>query len=229
MYTNLEKMHTFISPISIDIYKFILYIEPSFFIFFGKAGAFKTILFYPILLHCICNVLVISVSPVVLFNRFLKYNVVPVLNKGISFVTKKKIYFISSNSIYSMYVYHKYIYKYFFFIRRLILQIIFSIHRGWVKRLRLVGIGYKLYYSASLLILKLGYSKCIFFLLPFDLRFSITGRKKRGFSIFSIHKLGLTLISRLLLQLRIPNIYTGKGIRMRSTLFSRKLGKKSLF
>lgn len=222
-------MHTFISPISIDIYKFILYIEPSFFLFFGRAGAFKTMLFYPILLHCIRNILVVSVSPIVLFNRFLKYDAVPVTSKSIGFSTQKNICFISNDSIYSMYAYHKYIYKYFFFVRRLILQIIFSIHRGWVKRLRLVGIGYKLYYSASLLVLKLGYSKCTFFLLPFDLRFSITGRKKRGFSIFGIRKLGLTLISHLLLQLRIPNIYTGKGIRMRSTLFLRKLGKKSLF
>lgn len=222
-------MYTSAFPVSIDIHKFILYIEPSFFLFFGKAGAFKIMLFYPILLNCLYNILLVSISPIVLLNRFLKYDVLPLLNRNINFPNKKKIHFIKNDYIYNMYIYHKYIYKYFFFVRRLVLQIIFSIHRGWTKRIRLVGIGYRLYYFASLLILKLGYSKCIFFLLPFDLRLSITGRKKRGFSLFSIRKLGLTLISRLLLQLRIPNVYTGKGIRMRSILFLRKLGKKSLF
>lgn len=215
-------MHNFTFPVTIDIYKFLLYIEPSFFLFLGKSGALKTMLFYPVLLSCINNIFIVSISLVAFLNRFSKYSVV-------SMLLKKNLFFIGNDFIYSIYLYYKHMYKYFYNIRRLMVQIIFSIHRGWVRRLRLVGIGYKLYCFANLLVLKLGYSKCIFFLLPFDLHLGITGRKKRGFSLYSIRKLGLSLISRFLLQLRVPNIYTGKGIRMRSILFLRKLGKKSLF
>lgn len=213
-------------PIFIDFSKFILYIEPSFFLFFGKAGAFKTILFRPLLLNYVRNVITILLSPIALINRILKHIV-----RSISYhyIAIKTFNFICSIPFHDIYTYHKYMCKYFFFLKRLFLQIISSIHRGWVKRLRLVGIGYKLYSHSNLLILKLGYSKCIFFSLPLDIRITVTGRKKRRFSLFSIDKMELTLVSKLLLQLRIPNIYTGKGIRIRGISFIRKLGKKSLF
>lgn len=196
---------------SFDNYKFFFYFEPSLFLFIGKLGSFKfkTILNFYYILHTY----VLDIAPSILsfFNNWVvcksKYlDCYLQINKGSILLSKV-----------------------FFFLKYLFLQIVLSIYSGWSKKLRLIGIGYKIYYSKNLIILKIGYSNYIICLLPYELRILITGRKKRSYTLFGINKLLFGIILKFILCLRIPNVYTGKGIRLRGFFFTRKAGKKSQF
>lgn len=205
-----------------------LYIEPSAFLFIGKAAILKFYIHSFIYLSKFVHVLKVCISPLSLFSyKLVYYANINLFN--LKFVNINNLKLFSSIKFHDNYSNKKYLGKYFYSLKCLMFKSIFSLNRGWISRLRLAGIGYKLYTFCNLIIFKIGYNKCLFFLLPLDLRIMITGRKKRGFIIFGMNKLLVTTISKILLQLRIPNIYTGKGIRIRGQRFVRKVGKKSLF
>lgn len=210
-----------------NIEKLYIYMEPSSFLFCSKAGSFKLLVFPFMNFSYKRNILTSFLSLLGSLNKILRFEICIEDLKDVHII--KEIHYKNNIPFYNLYGYYVYASKYIFIFKNLLLQIFFSINRGWIRRLRLVGIGYKLYHATNLLVFKIGYNRSIIFLLPFDLRINVTGRKKRGFIVFGINKLFLTLMSKLLLQLRIPNIYTGKGIRVRGTLFIRKVGKKTLF
>jgi ribosomal protein L6P/L9E len=79
------------------------------------------------------------------------------------------------------------------------------------------------------LVLKLGYSHYVIYLLPYELSIAFIGRKRRSFMLSCSNQKIVSLVSRYIACLRIPNVYTGKGIRLRGTLFLRKEGKRSQF
>jgi len=220
-------MHYLKSTFNINVEKFFLYLEPDSFLFFGRSGAFKSMLLSFFNFVYKKNILTFSLSLIGNINKLLKFNIGCLSIQNMSIINN--MYVSNCIPFYNWFGYRLHAHKYMFFLKTLLLQIFFSVTRGWIKRLRLVGIGYKLYNINNVLLFKIGYNKFIIFLLPLDLRVIITGRKKRGFTVIGINKLLLFLISKLLLQLRIPNIYTGKGIRLRGIPFVRKVGKKSLF
>lgn len=100
---------------------------------------------------------------------------------------------------------------------------------GWKKRLRVLGLGYKIYLFDGILLFKFGYSHYVLCIISYVLQIGLLGRKKCSIYLFSLNKYVLNNFVRTVLLLKLSNIYTGKGIRMQGILFLRKEGKKSQF
>ena len=83
--------------------------------------------------------------------------------------------------------------------------------------------------TLNLLILKVGYTFFIFYQVPYEFKLFRLGRRKRKLLIYSYNKELVSSLSYNLLNLRIPSVYTGKGIRLRGAFFLKKAGKGSLF
>ncbi len=197
--------------VSIEYSKLFFYFEPSFFLFIGKLSSFKfkTIInFYYVL-----NIYILNILP----------SILRILNIFLIHTTFKLYLGLKYKDINIILV------KWFNFFKNIFVRTVSSVCSIWNKQLRLIGIGYKVYHFCNLLVLKIGYSHYIIYLVPYELRLVIVGRKKRNFILFGINKLIVGAVVNFILCLRVPNIYTNKGIRLRGRISSRKAGKKSQF
>lgn len=205
---------------NIDNLKFFFYFEPSSFLFTGTMGSFKFKSVNSIYFMVIDNFVVVVQSMIKLISlcnicTFATASILRSCVTDLFFLSRKHLSACSINSI--------------LHINTLFAQVMLSIHSGWNRKLRFVGIGYKMYSFYNLLVLKLGYSHYIIYLLPYELSILFVGRKKRNFVLSGVNLKILSLVTTHISCLRIPNVYTGKGIRLRGTIFSRKEGKKSQF
>lgn len=89
--------------------------------------------------------------------------------------------------------------------------------------LKLQGIGFKINCNISLLFLKVGYSHLI--LLFFSFFFKLEKKNKIYFNVVSFNKKLLLFFLSFLKKIKIPNIYTGKGIRTKYQFFQLRKGK----
>lgn len=220
---------------SIDFYRLIFYFEPNFCLLVGKLGCFKfcveNTIFYKFL-GCSIFELTYSILPVLfvrLKNNSLVRQIVNLSCYPNSTIVPCSKILIGSGIDNDCSISVMKLISSFTYFKRFLLRTILSATVGWTQRLRLAGVGYKLLFSNNFLILKVGYSHYIMYLLPYDLRLNISGRKKRIIILFGLSRFILGLVVGLLLSFRLPNIYTGKGIRLRGRLFNKKAGKKSQF
>lgn len=92
---------------------------------------------------------------------------------------------------------------------------------------RISGRGYKLFSELNHILFKLGYSHVINFTLP--IQYEIQKKEKHQF-FYKINGIGIGNIGNILSQLkylRIPNIYSKKGIFKKNELCIFKEGKKN--
>ena len=109
-----------------------------------------------------------------------------------------------------------------FFIKRLFSE---SVNTVCIK-LRLVGVGYKVFYvqSKPVLFFKLGYSHGLYFKIPFDLKVAILHSNILIISGTSIEK--VTYFASFLKSYRVPEPYKGKGVLYLNEKINFKIGKK---
>lgn len=109
-------------------------------------------------------------------------------------------------------------------IKKIILNKIQGVTRGFLIYLKIVGIGYRAYLDQESLFFKLGYSHDIVYNIPASIKIFLLDPTL--LCLFGIDKNQLTQIASKLRNLRKPSVYKGKGIRLLNQKINTKTGKR---
>lgn len=109
--------------------------------------------------------------------------------------------------------------------RQLIHNMVVGVTAGFQKDLAINGVGYKAELKGNLLVLSLGYSTIIEYVIPAGIKMVLDGPNKISISGFDKQKVGQ--VSAEIRSLRRPEPYKGKGIRYASEHVRHKVGKAS--
>jgi large subunit ribosomal protein L6 len=107
--------------------------------------------------------------------------------------------------------------------RSLLQNMIIGVKDGYVKKLELVGIGYKADLKGNTLLLQLGYSHPIVFNPPEEIKLEVP--TPTSIIISGINKQLVGLVSAKIRSFRPPEPYKGKGIKYEGEYIRRKAGK----
>lgn len=106
--------------------------------------------------------------------------------------------------------------------RALVANMVRGVTEGFTKRLEVHGVGYKLALSGQKLVLHVGYSHPVEFLLPDG----ISGKvEKNALTLTGANKQVLGDVAARIRAIRPPEPYKGKGIRYSDETVRRKAGK----
>jgi len=108
--------------------------------------------------------------------------------------------------------------------KKLILNKIQGITRGFLVYLKIVGIGYRASLQKNTLFLKVGYSHDLLYNIPKSLKIFLVDPTL--LCLFGIDKNQVTQVARKLRDLRKPSPYKGKGIRLLNEILQSKTGKR---
>lgn len=113
--------------------------------------------------------------------------------------------------------------------RALIANMVKGVTEGFVKKMELVGVGYKAANTGNVLDLALGYSHNIIFEVPRELKVSTATEKGKNpeITIEGIDNQLLGQVCAKLRSLRKPEPYKGKGVRFYGEAVRRKAGKSA--
>ena len=111
--------------------------------------------------------------------------------------------------------------------RALIANMVKGVTEGFVKKMELVGVGYKAANTGNILDLALGYSHNIIFEIPKELKVSTAQEKGKNpeITIEGIDNQLLGAVCAKLRSLRKPEPYKGKGVRFQGEVVRKKAGK----
>jgi large subunit ribosomal protein L6 len=107
---------------------------------------------------------------------------------------------------------------------KLLLNNISGLYKGYLLKLQVLGIGYRVTYENNTLILKLGYSHNVNFPIPQDISVYITRSNKIILIGSDLAK--VSQIASQIRKLKTPDNYKGKGIRYVNEQILIKEGKK---
>jgi len=113
--------------------------------------------------------------------------------------------------------------------RSLVNNMVHGVTEGYVKKLELVGVGYKASNQGNLLDLSLGYSHNIVFEIPKELKVATAQEKGKNpiITLESIDKQLLGQVAAKIRSLRKPEPYKGKGVKFEGEVLRRKAGKSA--
>jgi hypothetical protein len=92
-------------------------------------------------------------------------------------------------------------------------------------KLQVFGIGFSIYTDYYKICFNIGTTKTLFYILPKNFLYKILGKKQTILLIIGISKEKLYQLSNYIIQLRFPNVYTGKGIFFFKKKIFKKVGK----
>lgn len=107
--------------------------------------------------------------------------------------------------------------------RQLLSNMIIGVTKGFSKTLIVNGVGYRAEVKGNLLILNLGYSNIIEFVIPEGITITVEGQNKVTVSAIDKQLVGQTAAE--IRSLRVPEPYKGKGVRYENEVIRRKVGK----
>ena len=107
--------------------------------------------------------------------------------------------------------------------RTLISNMVTGVTEGYVKKLEIVGTGYRVVAKGSNLEFALGYSHSITIEPPQGITFAVEAPTR--FSVAGIDKQQVGEVAANLRKLRKPDPYKGKGVRYAGEQVKRKVGK----
>jgi len=99
-----------------------------------------------------------------------------------------------------------------------------GVSQGFIKTLKLVGIGYRVVIKDNTLVFKLGFSHIINYKIPEGIQ--VSSKKPDTLTFFSIQNDFLSTIINQIRLLKKPDLYKGKGIRFQNEIIRLKEGKK---
>lgn len=102
----------------------------------------------------------------------------------------------------------------------------FSQSHGYFMELLAIGVGYRferLNQNNNILVINVGYSHYIYYLVASDIAFRCT---KGYLFLFSTNLSNLKRTALEIKKYKIPNVYTGKGIKYLKEQIALKVGKK---
>ena len=113
--------------------------------------------------------------------------------------------------------------------RSLVNNMVHGVTEGYVKKLELVGVGFKASNQGNLLDLSLGYSHNIIFEIPKELKVGTAQEKGKNpiITLESIDKQLLGQVAAKIRSLRKPEPYKGKGVKFEGEVLRRKAGKSA--
>ena len=107
--------------------------------------------------------------------------------------------------------------------RQLLNNMIVGVSTGFSKRLQVNGVGYRAEVKGNNLLLNLGYSTSIEFVIPPDVK--ILCETPSLIVVSGIDKQRVGQVSSEIRSLRAPEPYKGKGIKYDTEVIRRKVGK----
>ena len=107
--------------------------------------------------------------------------------------------------------------------RTLLSNLVTGVTEGYVKKLEIVGTGYRVVAKGSNLEFALGYSHSITIEPPDGVTFRVEAPNR--FSVSGIDKQQVGEVAANLRKLRKPDPYKGKGVRYAGEVVKRKVGK----
>jgi len=107
--------------------------------------------------------------------------------------------------------------------RTLIANLVTGVTEGYVRKMEIFGVGYRVQAKGSNLEFALGYSHPVLIEAPEGITFAVETPTK--FSVSGIDKQKVGQISAVIRRLRRPDPYKGKGIRYEGETIRRKVGK----
>ena len=111
--------------------------------------------------------------------------------------------------------------------RSLIANMVEGVTNGYTLELEVVGVGYRAENKGNLLILTLGYSHPIYFMIPEEVKVETISAKGKApiVKLFSTDKQLVGQIAAKIRAFRKPEPYKGKGIKFVGEELRRKAGK----
>ncbi|MBS9536213.1 50S ribosomal protein L6 [Mycobacterium sp. M1] len=107
--------------------------------------------------------------------------------------------------------------------RTLVANLITGVSEGYVRKMEIFGVGYRVALKGSDLEFALGYSHPVLIKAPEGITFAVETPTK--FSVSGIDKQKVGQISANIRRLRRPDPYKGKGVRYEGEQVRRKVGK----
>lgn len=108
--------------------------------------------------------------------------------------------------------------------RALINNTVIGVTDGFMKKLKIVGVGYRAEVKGKNLEMQLGYSHPIVFAIPEDITITVEP-KENTITIEGIDKQRVGEVSAVIRRYREPDAYKGKGIRYVDERITLKAGK----
>ena len=109
--------------------------------------------------------------------------------------------------------------------RALVANMVKGVSDGYVKQLEIIGVGYKAALKGSTLVLNLGYSHPIDFVIPKDIEIVQDEKNKNILRVHGADKHMVGQVAAQIRELRPPEPYKGKGIRYSDEHVRRKVCK----
>ena len=110
--------------------------------------------------------------------------------------------------------------------RSLLSNMVNGVSQGFTKTLLINGVGYRAELKGNVLLLNLGYSNQIEYVIPEGVELSVEGTNK--VSVNGIDKAIVGQVAAEIRKLRPPEPYKGKGIRYENENVRRKVGKSGV-
>lgn len=107
--------------------------------------------------------------------------------------------------------------------RTLLANLVTGVSEGYVRKMEIFGVGYRVVLKGSDLEFALGYSHPVLIKAPEGITFAVETPTK--FSVSGIDKQKVGQISANIRRLRRPDPYKGKGVRYEGEQVRRKVGK----
>ncbi len=107
--------------------------------------------------------------------------------------------------------------------RTLISNMVEGVHKGFEKKLEIIGIGYRAELQGNNLVFYLGYSHPITFPLPKGISAQVD--KQTSVTIKGIDKELLGEVAAKIRALRKPDVYKNKGVKYADEVLKKKAGK----
>lgn len=109
--------------------------------------------------------------------------------------------------------------------RALIQNMVEGVSKGFERKLRLEGVGYRASMEDGKLDLKLGFSHDVVIEVPEGIELDV---KKKVVTIMGTDKAQVNQLAAQIRKIRKPNIYTGKGVRYDGEEIKLRPGKKAI-
>jgi len=107
--------------------------------------------------------------------------------------------------------------------RSLLNNMVKGVSKGFTKSLTISGVGFRAEIRGEILLLNLGFSNQIEYVIPEGITISMEGNNK--IIVSGIDKALVGLVASEIRKLRLPEPYKGKGIRYENERIRRKVGK----
>lgn len=109
--------------------------------------------------------------------------------------------------------------------RQLLQNMVVGVSQGYTRTLEINGVGYRAELSGDNLVLNLGYSNPIEYVIPEGITITIEGQQNNRVVVSGINKEVVGQTAAELRSLRPPEPYKGKGVKYLDEQIRRKVGK----